>query len=260
MPPHDLHVLVIAHPDDESMFFVPTLRALKAANETVWILCLTTGDFDGLGKIRSKEMRHAGRLLGADKTIVGDLLKDDPVSRWDTGQVEGEIKGTLISEMGTTTNQEWKRVVLISFDPLGVSGHVNHIDTYLGVCGVAQNGQLELSSSRGGGGRSIPVEMWCLVSERNMFAKYLPVFSWLLLLLSFFKSAVPPSHQEKISCSTYHRTYRLHEPFFNWKAMATHTSQFVWYRRLFVVFSCYTYVNRLERIKGNETTTKNRFS
>jgi N-acetylglucosaminylphosphatidylinositol deacetylase len=254
MSPQDLHVLIVAHPDDESMFFVPTLRALKAANETVWILCLTTGDFDGLGKIRSKEMIRAGTLLGAQRTIVRDELKDDPVNRWDIRQAEKEIEGTLIKEM-RTTNRDWKRVILISFDPLGISGHVNHIDTHLGVYGVAQHGKLELSR----GGCSIPLEMWSLVSERNIFAKYCPVFCWLLLLLSCFKSAVATTHHERVSYSTYYRTYRLHEPSLNWKAMATHASQFVWYRRLFVVFSCYTYVNRLERIKGSETT-QSRFS
>ena len=44
--------------------------------------------------------------------------------------------------------------------------------------------------------------------------------------------------------------YRLQQPALNWRAMASHTSQFVWYRRLFVVFSCYTYVNRLKRRQG----------
>ncbi|CAM9996538.1 unnamed protein product, partial [Hapterophycus canaliculatus] len=33
-----------------------------------------------------------------------------------------------------------------------------------------------------------------------------------------------------------------------WAAMAAHRSQFVWYRRLFVVFSRYAYVNTFKRI------------
>lgn len=36
-------LLVIAHPDDESMFFAPTLLELLRAGEQVHVLCLSTG-------------------------------------------------------------------------------------------------------------------------------------------------------------------------------------------------------------------------
>ena len=39
-------LLVIAHPDDESMFFVPTILALAAAGRRVRILCLSTGSWN----------------------------------------------------------------------------------------------------------------------------------------------------------------------------------------------------------------------
>lgn len=35
------------------------------------------------------------------------------------------------------------------------------------------------------------------------------------------------------------------DPVPSWKAMSAHWSQFVWFRRLFVVFSVYTFVNHL---------------
>ncbi|GLE04297.1 hypothetical protein PINS_up013212 [Pythium insidiosum] len=35
----------------------------------------------------------------------------------------------------------------------------------------------------------------------------------------------------------------LVRPWYNYRAMALHHSQFVWYRRLFVVFSRYTFIN-----------------
>jgi LmbE family N-acetylglucosaminyl deacetylase len=37
-------LLVIAHPDDESMFFVPTIDGLVASNREVFVLCLSTGN------------------------------------------------------------------------------------------------------------------------------------------------------------------------------------------------------------------------
>ena len=245
-----LHVLVIAHPDDESMFFVPTLRALK--DETVWIICLTTGDFDGLGKIRSKEIQNAGKLLNADKVLVCDRLKDHPTNRWDIVDVEQEIETTLSTAMHSSSisGKYWHRIVLITFDRFGVSGHVNHVDTYSGVCGIASQGTLNLSGDSGKRKNTIPVRAWSLISERNIVRKYFPILSWVLLLLSFFQTKKASHHN--FHDNSFYLSYRLHEPTLNWKAMATHKSQFVWYRRLFVVFSCYTYVNRLQQIPSRD--------
>jgi hypothetical protein len=36
-------LLVTAHPDDEAMFFVPTITALRASDADVVLLCLSTG-------------------------------------------------------------------------------------------------------------------------------------------------------------------------------------------------------------------------
>jgi len=36
-------LLVTAHPDDETMFFAPTVQALKAAGAYVSLLCLSNG-------------------------------------------------------------------------------------------------------------------------------------------------------------------------------------------------------------------------
>lgn len=57
-------VLVIAHPDDEVMFFLPSLLALKGSGISCHLLCLTNGDYDGLGKVREKELDRSCRKLG----------------------------------------------------------------------------------------------------------------------------------------------------------------------------------------------------
>ena len=44
------------------------------------------------------------------------------------------------------------------------------------------------------------------------------------------------------------RRYRIMDPTLVWRAMAAHRSQFVWYRRLSVAFSRYTYINDVERL------------
>ncbi|CAI5505803.1 unnamed protein product [Closterium sp. Naga37s-1] len=85
--------LVIAHPDDESMFFVPTLRALVARPSAVGhlvsaaalpqadstqhgarcalhILCLSSGNAEGLGSTRRAELKAAAASLGIAQQCV----------------------------------------------------------------------------------------------------------------------------------------------------------------------------------------------
>ena len=69
--------LLIAHPDDEAMFFAPTVLALTrpGTGNHVSILCLSTGDADGLGETRKKELKKSGKLLGIgneDDVVVLD--------------------------------------------------------------------------------------------------------------------------------------------------------------------------------------------
>lgn len=37
--------VVIAHPDDESMFFAPALTTLQRRGERAFVLCLSTGEY-----------------------------------------------------------------------------------------------------------------------------------------------------------------------------------------------------------------------
>ena len=72
-------VLLIAHPDDESMFFAPALLRLTepSMGNHVKILCLSTGNADGLGDIRRKELESAALTLGI-RTAEDVFIMDDP--------------------------------------------------------------------------------------------------------------------------------------------------------------------------------------
>ena len=89
--------LVIAHPDDESMFFVPALAHLRGRGLAVHVLCLSTGNADGLGERRQAELRAAANLLGVPSThvrIVDDQtnLADGMRSRWSIVEARGHIQ------------------------------------------------------------------------------------------------------------------------------------------------------------------------
>ncbi|MGK3740905.1 MAG: N-acetylglucosaminylphosphatidylinositol deacetylase [Bacillariaceae sp.] len=269
-----IYVFVFAHPDDESMFFLPTIRSLIDGGKTVWLLCLTTGNYDRLGKIREKEITEVGKMLGISKVIIrdnNDNMQDHPTERWDKTIVASAIKDSLDQQ---EQNHD-KQFVLITFDALGISGHVNHIDTYYGVCHLmkeqheqTQKEQQYLKSKSATAvikeeNQLQILEAWQLESERNVLCKYIPILSWILLMISFFITKIITSTSTKDTSKNNNsiRVYRMHNPVLNWKAMAMHHSQFVWYRRLFVVFSCYTYYNKLTLIsrtrQSSEATIQN---
>jgi len=52
-------LLVVAHPDDESMFFAPTILFLKSKGHNIHILCMSQGNADGLGITRKQELYRA---------------------------------------------------------------------------------------------------------------------------------------------------------------------------------------------------------
>ncbi|RCN26906.1 N-acetylglucosaminyl-phosphatidylinositol de-N-acetylase domain protein [Ancylostoma caninum] len=78
-------LLVIAHPDDETMFFTPALRALSVAGHRIFILCVSNGNYEGLGRIRTYELRDAVHHLGvspSDVTVLDyDAFQDG--GQWD---------------------------------------------------------------------------------------------------------------------------------------------------------------------------------
>jgi N-acetylglucosaminylphosphatidylinositol deacetylase len=72
-------ILLIAHPDDESMFFSPTLQALTspALQNHLKILCMSTGDSEGLGETRKQELEKAALTLGVRRREDVFVLDDE---------------------------------------------------------------------------------------------------------------------------------------------------------------------------------------
>lgn len=117
---------IISHPDDEAMFFVPTIRQLVSAGKEVSLICLSNGNFDGLGKTREKELENSCKLLGISHLyqINNENLQDGPNNTWEVG---------LIAEIIANYLKKHNYGTLITFDEGGISSHPNHIAAYYGV-------------------------------------------------------------------------------------------------------------------------------
>eukprot|EP00794_Sanderia_malayensis_P010940 gene10940-12101_t len=116
-------LFVTAHPDDESMFFAPSiLHSLRhLGRNNVYVLCLTTGDYYGQGRVRAKEIIEACDSLGMRNNnvfICDNVAFKDGMSDWDTNKVECEIRRIV---------KDYNIMNIVTFDSYGISGHHDHI-------------------------------------------------------------------------------------------------------------------------------------
>ncbi|KAL5397293.1 hypothetical protein PMIN03_006271 [Paraphaeosphaeria minitans] len=135
-------LLLIAHPDDEAMFFAPTLLALTRPElgNHVKILCLSSGDADGLGEARKKELVKSGLQLGlrsADDILVieDSNFPDSMTVAWHPRLISNLLIATFASKMASVSSKQAPQAsidAIITFDAHGISSHPNHISLYNG--------------------------------------------------------------------------------------------------------------------------------
>ena len=121
---------VIAHPDDESMFFAPSILSLTQHNN-IYLICLSNGNAAGLGRIREKELTTACKYLGIYPPEILDApaLPDSMTTLWSAQVVSDHVQKYL-----TQLKKDGKQIdIIFSFDEQGVSGHPNHTACYKGV-------------------------------------------------------------------------------------------------------------------------------
>ena len=120
-------LLIIAHPDDEIMFWTPTIKAFIGNNIKMKILCLSNGNYDGLGEIREKEFDNVSRALNFPDNQILNIpeLQDNIKQKWNPSIVSEQIEEFL------KENQDVKTI--LTFDKNGVTKHPNHISCYDGL-------------------------------------------------------------------------------------------------------------------------------
>ncbi|KAK6333379.1 N-acetylglucosaminyl-phosphatidylinositol de-N-acetylase [Orbilia javanica] len=137
-------VLLIAHPDDEAMFFSPTIQSLvtPSLKNTVRIICFSTGNAEGIGNIRETELLSSASLLGIPNVNNSVIIHDDPniqdsmTKSWPEDLLASLISDSLreFREDDSSNGGDGKGVdTFITFDEGGVSAHPNHISLLKGV-------------------------------------------------------------------------------------------------------------------------------
>lgn len=211
-PPVRPRLLVVtAHPDDEAMFFGPSLLQLRQ-NYDVYLLCLSCGDYAGHGAVRRQELLASCRRLSipaSHVTVVDSpTLPDDPTVNWPFAE---------ISALVSSQAQRVEAARILTFDAYGVSGHKNHMATHAGV--ALALGQLGPC-----------VQGFELVSI-GVARKYLGVVD-----------ALASGLANNVAFVNFDSFFTLQG------ALQEHRSQLVWFRQLYRLFSRYMYMNTLRPI------------
>ncbi|ORZ09219.1 putative deacetylase LmbE-like domain-containing protein [Absidia repens] len=227
-------LLLTAHPDDECMFFGPTLTYLQSfSNKTrVHVLCLSTGNADGLGNIRKKELVRSCQKFDISSTHVKSLdhseLQDGMKNNWSPSLIAGIVADYV---------KKHKIDTIITFDDQGVSGHVNH--------GAAFYGAKEYTQNHPSGAKLYKLK------TISLLRKYIGLVDLIIMAAQdWIRNKSMISHGQSSSFGSPNITFvsppigylQAH------KAMRQHQSQLVWFRWLYVTFSRYMFINELEMV------------
>lgn len=271
-------VLLIAHPDDEAMFFAPTLLALgrRELRNELSILCVSTGDAARQGPVRRRELLHSALQLGLRDarrvTVLDDArFPDSMAAQWDPAALAAVLAerlapgdaaagggtGAAGADADAASGSPAPVDVVLTFDSAGVSGHPNHIALYHGARAFVR----ALARQRGADGGPGPVALYALRST-GVLRKYSGVLDYPLTVLGCMMGGQGgeagregergrgrgrgdgfPARLLAVSGPEGVRRAQL--------AMSTaHKSQMRWFRWGWIWLSRYMIVNDLERVEG----------
>lgn len=118
-------VCIFAHPDDESFGCAGTIAKFSKTHN-VYIVCATNGDAGenhhktkskNLAAVRKKELRAASKILG---------VKHVYFLNFDDGTLSNSVYHKL-SEAVKPILEKHRPATLITIEPRGISGHIDHI-------------------------------------------------------------------------------------------------------------------------------------
>ncbi|CAF2967175.1 unnamed protein product [Rotaria sp. Silwood2] len=232
-------LIFVAHPDDECLFFSPTILSLISNDKKGHIVVISTGNSNGLGPIREKELKESCQRLNIDLSRCISLnltnLQDNQHRWWPKEN---------ISELVEIYIKKYNIDLLITFDRDGISGHLNHKSIAIGVeYYIEKTSKTPLIYQIS----TVPLlfEFSSIIDLFRTIIKFLP-----RLFRSFFSTIFPflfspPNDQHALFViSPFGYIKGL-------KAFHAHRSQMLWYRHIYTTFSRHMFINDLTKVSHN---------
>jgi N-acetylglucosaminylphosphatidylinositol deacetylase len=222
-------LFIIAHPDDEIMFFSPTLINLQEISKVqpinIHILCLTNGNFYNQGLIREQEMKNVLDKLNITKykIVNSDKFIDSMTTKYSLDDVSNEIDAYIKSQNDESLS------LIFSFDHKGVTKHPNHIS-----CNEGLINYLKVNKSN-----FIKEDISIYLLDTYIF----PIQYFTQLLVMFLYYVNPYG---SFTCSP-RKIYNI---------MSCYVSQMTWFRKLHILFSAYSYINTYTKIEFDQESDK----
>ena len=233
-------LVVVAHPDDECLFFSPTILGLISRGKQAHLLVFSTGNSESLGPIREKELNQSCQQLQIDlsRCLCLNLtgLQDNPHQWWPKENISSIVHQYVHKNQID---------LLITFDRRGISGHVNHKSLAIGIEYYLQNIHSEKLLTYQLSTVSFLFEFSSLFNIFPMMIEFFP-----RLLRSLFSTLLP----FLLSSPNAEQVLFVSSPLGYWKglkAFHSHRSQMLWYRHLYTTFSRHMFINHLRQVSSN---------
>ncbi|RYG44473.1 hypothetical protein EON67_11720, partial [archaeon] len=169
---------------------------------------------------RTHTHTHCARLLEPRARMHrATCMQDGMKNAWPAAVVARAVADVV---------REWQPTLLLTFDGRGISGHINHISVHNGVTALVRGGEVD-----------VPCYELETVALARKFTSILDIWlSWINTPHPSNTFALP--NVALITCPTAAPSHG---------AMKAHASQYVWFRKLFVFFSRYAWINTLRRMR-----------
>lgn len=213
-----------------------------------------TGNADGLGETRKRELAKSGQILGlrkADDVFVVDKpeFPDSMTATWNSTAISSLLCSAFAPNLARSRSSDTAPTaaidVLITFDAGGVSGHPNHISLYHGAKAFVA------ALVAGKPGWAPPVDLYTLTTL-PLARKYTGFLDVLATLVSWAIGADKRDKKHPGGLVFLSGLAGQGSVTTAWKAMiSAHKSQMVWFRYGWIMLSRYMYINdlRLEKIQ-----------
>ncbi|KAL3457301.1 putative deacetylase LmbE-like domain-containing protein [Aspergillus heterothallicus] len=218
-------VFITAHPDDETLFFSPTILYHGHDPRVTRSLLVISSEIHN---------SCAALAIAQERCVVLDRpdLQDNPKKWWDESSIRAVFEPYL---------KTWEADLIVTFDHGGISGHINH----RAVSAAVRDYVLTTADAP----PAFMLRSTALLRKYSSLLDLIPTtipFSWrivkALVLPRLDSRSTGPRYNTALIVSPWH-TYLQSRT-----AFGKHDSQYSWDRVLYLVVSRYMWFNTLERV------------